>query len=83
MSSSKITKHDLDSDVLSGIATEEFVEEKVSSIPTPDVSGQINEHNNDVNAHTGMFAPMYSYGTTDLEAGVSPLATGTLHFVHE
>ena len=28
-------------------------------------------------------APMYDYGTTDLTAGVSPLATGKLYFVYE
>lgn len=28
-------------------------------------------------------APMYSYGTEDLTAGVSALETGTLHFVYE
>lgn len=28
-------------------------------------------------------APMYTYGTTDLTAGSSPLATGQLHFVYE
>lgn len=28
-------------------------------------------------------APMYTYGTTDLTAGSSPLASGQLHFVYE
>ena len=28
-------------------------------------------------------APMYTYGTADLTAGSSPLATGTLYFVYE
>ena len=28
-------------------------------------------------------APAYTYGTTDLTAGSSPLATGTLYFVYE
>jgi pyridoxal biosynthesis lyase PdxS len=28
-------------------------------------------------------APAYTYGTTDLTAGTSPLATGTLYFVYE
>lgn len=28
-------------------------------------------------------APPYTYGTEDLEAGVSPLETGKLHFVYE
>ena len=32
-------------------ATTDFVEESINSIPTPDVSGQINTHNNDTTAH--------------------------------
>ena len=28
-------------------------------------------------------APMYTYGTEDLTAGTSPLASGQLHFVYE
>ena len=28
-------------------------------------------------------APAYTYGTKDLTAGSSPLATGTLYFVYE
>ena len=28
-------------------------------------------------------APAYTYGTTDLTAGISTLATGTLHFIYE
>ena len=28
-------------------------------------------------------APTYTYGTADLTAGSSPLASGTLHFVYE
>lgn len=29
------------------------------------------------------YAPMYTYGTTDLTAGTSPLESGKLHFVYE
>ena len=29
------------------------------------------------------YAPAYTYGTDDLEAGVTPLETGKLHFVYE
>ncbi|MBR5199251.1 MAG: hypothetical protein IKW20_05420 [Bacteroidales bacterium] len=29
------------------------------------------------------FAPAYTYGTEDLEAGTTPLETGKLHFVFE
>lgn len=31
----------------------------------------------------GKFAPAYTYGTDDLEAGTTPLETGKLHFVYE
>lgn len=66
-----------------------YVDNAVGNIPTPDVSGQINAHNADGNAHADIReavaakAPMYTYGTTDLTAGSSPLATGQLHFVYE
>ena len=73
-----------------------YTDQKFSAIPTPDVSGQINTHNADVEAHPAIRqavseakaaaeskAPMYTYGTTDLTAGSSPLATGQLHFVYE
>lgn len=33
--------------------------------------------------HDGDYAPPYTYGTNDLVAGVTPLATGKLHFVYE
>lgn len=29
------------------------------------------------------YAPVYSYGTNDLQAGTSALTTGKLHFVYE
>lgn len=31
----------------------------------------------------GKFAPAYTYGTDDLEAGTTALETGKLHFVYE
>ena len=34
-----------------GMASEEYVDEQLKKIPTPDISGQIGEHNNDENAH--------------------------------
>lgn len=37
----------------------------------------------EIDAKVDAKAPMYSYGTDDLEAGVSPLETGKLHFVYE
>lgn len=48
-----------------------------------DVSGQIAEHNTSETAHEGMFAPMYSYGTTDLTAGTSSLETGKIYLAYE
>ena len=80
-----------------------YTDQKVSAIPTPDVSAQISAHNTSGSAHSDIRAlasnaqnaanaaqeavaskaPMYTYGTTDLTAGSSPLATGQLHFVYE
>jgi hypothetical protein len=37
----------------------------------------------EVDALLAKQAPAYTYGTTDIEAGTSELATGTLHFVYE
>ena len=36
---------------LAGLATETFVNDKISAIPTPDVSGQINTHNTSTTSH--------------------------------
>lgn len=36
---------------LAGLATESYVNSKIASIPTPDVSGQINTHNTSTSAH--------------------------------
>lgn len=36
-----------------------------------------------LNAELTDKAPAYTYGTEELEPGVSPLATGRLHFVYE
>lgn len=46
------------------------------------ITDKINIHNEDSNAHLGIFAPAYSYGSTDLTSGAT-LKTGTLYFVHE
>ena len=37
----------------------------------------------DVAEMDSKFAPAYTYGTEDLEAGVTALETGKLHFVYE
>lgn len=67
----------------------EYVLYHEGNIPTPDVSGQIESHNTSTSAHSDIReavaakAPMYTYGTDDLEAGVTALETGKLHFVYE
>lgn len=47
---------------------------------------KIDAHNQVADAHSALFAakaPAYTYGTTDLTAGTSPLETGKLYFVYE
>ena len=64
-----------------------YTDQKIAAIPTPDVSGQINTHNTDTNAHADIRealdgkAPAILYGTEDLDDGVSPLSPGTLYVV--
>lgn len=38
-------------EAIDGLATEEYVDDKIANIPTPDVSGQISEHNTSSDAH--------------------------------
>lgn len=55
------------------------------SVPN-DVLAQINNAQtaaNNAQSAANTKAPMYTYGTDDLEAGVSSLETGKLHFVYE
>lgn len=52
------------------------VEEKKAYIQNADT-------NDYLEAKIASKAPMYTYGTTDLIAGSSPLATGTIHLVYE
>lgn len=71
------------------------VEDKLNNldIPTPDVSGQIEIHNDAEDAHSETLAKKnhthvpsevgISYGTTDLTAGTSALETGKLYLVYE
>lgn len=158
--SGQISEHNADANAHPSIRTalsdalgeaKSYTDQKIAAIPTPDVSGQIGTHNSDETAHPyirGLIgdvaedvtnlgaaisanttaigqkasqadlnalststsqqiqsvqataneaktaatnaqttaegkAPMYTYGTTDLEAGVTPLETGRLHFVFE
>ena len=41
---------------LAGLASEDYVEEQIAKIPTPDVSGQINTHDNNSTAHNDIRA---------------------------
>lgn len=43
----------------------------------------LEETQEEVTAMDTKFAPAYTYGTDDLEAGTTPLETGKLHFVYE
>lgn len=54
----------------------EYADQKVNDIPTPDVSGQINEHNTDENSHNDI-----RQSVSDVRAiaeGALPLEGGTL-----
>lgn len=103
--SGQISEHNADDNAHPSIRTalgdalgeaKSYTDQKLAAIPTPDVSGQIETHNSDETAHPHIRtlvqevsakvdskAPMYTYGTTDLTAGVTPLETGKLHFVYE
>ena len=37
----------------------------------------------DIKSLATYYAPVYSYGTNDLQAGTTALTTGKLHFVYE
>lgn len=62
-----------------------YTDKKIAAIPTPDVSGQIATHNTDTAAHSDIrnAIPVITAGTTDLTAGISPLATGAIYLVYE
>ena len=56
----------------------------VGAVPTSrTVNGKALSSNVTLNASDVNAAPEYTYGTTDLTAGSSALATGTLYFVYE
>lgn len=70
---------------------------KLHSIPMDrlerDITDVIDNHNTDENAHDGVLSKVghkhtvtdvgITWGTEDLEAGVSHLPTGTIYIVHE
>lgn len=47
------------------------------------LSTSLTETQETVGAMDNKFAPAYTFGTEDLEAGVTPLETGKLHFVYD
>ena len=59
-------------------ATKESVDESVNTLTT-----SLEETQAEVAGMNGKFAPAYSYGKDDLEAGTTQLETGKLHFVYE
>lgn len=54
------------------------VQEVVSTLPA-----SLEETQEEVAGMNGKFAPAYTFGTDDLEAGTTALETGKLHFVYE
>ena len=62
-------------------ATKESVDVINASLETiQEAVGELQEAASGVD---GKFAPAYTFGTEDLEAGTTPLETGKLHFVYE
>lgn len=57
---------------IEGLATEDYVDNKIAEIPTPDVSGQINTHNVATDAHNDI-----RIAITDLEDTVNGIVTPT------
>lgn len=62
-----------------GYTTSTEVDGKIDTSKTTIVE----EINNSVDQKLETKAPIYSYGTEDLQAGTSPLETGKLYFVYE
>ena len=52
-------------------------------LSTNDFTGAYKSRLDNLDSKLNAKAPAYSYGTTDLTAGTSTLATGKLHFVYE
>ena len=75
---------------LEGYATKKYVEDnggKIDSISVNGVPQAIGANKNvDIEVpdpDMSGYAPMYTYGTEDLEVGVTPLEEGALHLVYE
>ena len=74
MGKSFATKESIDG-TNSSLAT---VQENVNNLTT-----SLTETQQTVAGMNSKFAPSYTYGTADLEAGTTALETGKLHFVYE
>ena len=62
----------------------EITPENIDAVPTSrTVNGKALSSNITITASDIGAAPAYTASTTDLTAGISPLASGTLHFVYE
>lgn len=73
---------DEDTDLIAEIiAKAERMEELTQQLNTKAVNAELKA--NQAQIAVADKAPMYQYGTEDLEAGVSELPTGTLYFVYE
>ena len=60
-----------------------FLSTNVASLYGSGTSATPNDVLNAIKTLLNGKAPSYTYGTSDLTAGSSALATGTLHFVYE
>lgn len=55
---------------------------KEDIVDLTDIQEEVNNLTEEVAGLDGKYAPAYTYGTEDLEAGVTALETGKLHFVY-
>lgn len=75
---------DVIGDVVEGnFATKSYVDQQIAAIPTPDVSGQINEHNTSETAHEDIRTALAgkaksSHTHTAADVGALPISGGTL-----
>lgn len=66
-----------------------YVDDAVSNVSASGVDEKISDHNSSSTAHSDIRAmiaaksPMYSYGTSNMSAGETPLDDGKLYFVYE
>lgn len=60
-----------------------FTGSPTTPTPTQSTTGKVLVNQEYVANEVAKCAPMYGYGTADLNAGVSALETGKLYFVYE